>query len=240
MRMMAAATALLVVVAGCSDSGSATTTGPDPVTGATAGPPTTVAATVTEAPATSEAPPVTTRPAPTTSLPTGEARFSVTQITFGGNGFVQITNTGDGPGDLGGHWLCQRPNYFMLGPGPIELDPGQAVWVAVDDGAGLDVGTSPVVVALIALEGALGALTATGGDVALYATREFDSADAIRDYVAWSQPDRLPRLGRAGVAIQAGIWVSGGLVTVPRDGIAITVIATPATSPDGWVADFGG
>ncbi len=241
MRMMAAAAALLLFAAGCGDSDTRTSVGPEPVTGATAGPPTTTAPTTTAPPiTTTPAPPPTTQPAPTTTLPAGEARFSITQVTFGDSGYLQVTNTGDGPGDLDGHWLCQRPNYFMLEPGPIELAPAQSVWVAVDDGAGLDIGTSPSVVALIAAEGALGSFAAARGEVALYASSEFDSAEAIRTFVAWSEPDGLPGFGRAGVAVEAGIWESSGLVSVPPDGIAITVIATPATSPDGWIADFGG
>ena len=159
-------------------------------------------------------------------------------MSFGDNAFAQITNTGDGPGSLAGHWLCQRPNYFMLDA--VELGPGEAVWVAAGTGEELELATGSPIVGLVPVEGALGDFSSRGGELALYSSRQFTSAEDIVDFVAWSTPGGFPGLGRAGVAVEAGIWESSGLVEVPDDAISISVTSLPAAGPGAWVADSGG
>ena len=72
---------------------------------------------------------------------------------------VPITNTGDQPYDLSGHWICQRPTYAEL---PSEvLEPGATY------------------------DASLGGFSADGGEVAVYTSNSFGSSDDIVSYVGW-------------------------------------------------------
>ncbi len=235
--------ALVLVMAACGDSGTTTTEAAPPTTSGfiattTTGPPPTTtqpAVTSTTAGAT------TTTAAPTTTTTTtasGEAaRFAISQVVFGENGYVAIANVGGEAGDVGGHWLCQRPNYFEVPP--VTLEPGQVVWVATGDGATLDAAAAGAA-AVAAADGRLGRFTAAGGEIALYASNTFSSAEDIRSYVEWGAAGGLPRAGRGPVAVEAGIWQAGMFVVVPPDAIGVTATAVPASGPQDWIGDFGG
>ncbi len=242
MPKLALLAAAVILAAGCSDSGSDTATGPTVVPGATAGLPTTTVQPAAGAAATTAPAAPTTAPPETTTATqaSGEALFVIDQVTFGENGFVQVSNRGSAPGDLSGHWVCQRPNYFELSREPLELAPGEAIWLAPGDGAALDVTNNPSVVAVVPMAQALGDFGRSSGEIALYAGPDFGTATAIRAFVTWSEPGGLPRFGRAGVAVEAGIWTSSGLVEVPTEGLSIALLDVSANGPDGWVADFGG
>ena len=71
------------------------------------------------------------------------------------------------------------------------------------------------------------------GEIGLYRTNDFGSADAIVSYVEWGSGDH----GRSDTAVEAGIWVGGGFVATTADSGAILATRIPPTDPGHW---FGG
>ncbi len=255
MHRLVMAAAFLLTVAACADSGTTTTASTvhvDTTTTTTAAPTTTAAGTVpaTDPPTTTTAPPVTTSTpadstttaaaptttttiAPTTTAPS--AAFTVTAVVFGENGFVEITNVGAAAGDIGGHWICQRPGYFEI-PSQV-LEPGESVWVATGTAASA---ASATAVAVFGAEGRLGQFSPRTGEVALYEGSTFSSPDLIRSYVEWGPEGGLPRAGRGSVAVEAGIWEEGAFVVIEEGAIGVTATTPPTDGPEDWIADVGG
>ncbi len=254
MRMVVtvAAAVVLLAAAACSDSGSTTTadapattvvptstvaaTTPatsEPATTTSEAPVTTVTTTTAPTATTSSAPATATTVAPTTTAPT--AAFTITAVVFGENGFVEITNVGAAAGDVGGHWLCQRPGYFEIPP--QSLEPGESVWVATGEASSA---ASATAVAVFGAEGRLGQFSPRTGEVALYAGSTFSNPDLIRSFVEWGPEGGLPRAGRGGIAVEAGLWVEGELVVVTEGAIGVTATTPPTDGPDDWIADIGG
>ncbi len=95
-----------------------------------------------------------------------------------GAGTMTLRNNGDTDVSTDGWWVCQRPSYD-------ELD---AITVPAGGTAEIDVS-------------ALG-LTGSGGEIGVYTSNSFGSADAIVAYVQWGSGDH----GRASVAVDAGVW----------------------------------
>ncbi len=242
MRNLAIAAVLMIVAAACGDT--ATTTAPTAAP-PTTGPPATSAPTTSTVVATTALPPTTTLPVTTTAAITttttttmpGEAEFAITQVVFGENGYVAITNVGAGAGDVAGFWLCNRPSYVELPS--VVLEPGQFVWVATGDGAALDASAAGAV-AVTPANGRIGRFANTGGEIALYAGNSFADATAIRDFVEWGPPGGLPRAGRGSVAVEAGIWNAGDIVEVPTDAIGIAATSIPSAGESDWTGDLGG
>jgi hypothetical protein len=99
-------------------------------------------------------------------------------------GFILIRNDGDDDYDLAGHWICNRPTYSEL-PGDV-LAPGTTI--EIDTAAiGLD---------------------ADSGEIALYVSSDFGSADDILRYVQWGTDSH----GRTAVAVAGGVWQNGDFV----------------------------
>jgi len=121
-------------------------------------------------------PPATVPAAASTTTTLGPGEFAITEVVFGLEGHVTITNVGDAPADLGGYRLCQRPEYF--GIPPVTLRPGESVWVASGDGSGL--APSDGVVAVFSADGGLGSFTGEDGEMGLYATPAFSDPTGCR------------------------------------------------------------
>jgi len=137
----------------------------------------------------------TTTPPTTAAVPEGGTSIQglhIDRVTFGLDGFVEISNTGDSDVSLDGLWLCQFPNYVPLS-GTIAA--GDVLQVA-------------------ALQ--VGGLSPDGGEAALYSEKSFGSSTAIFDYVGWGSGGP-----RGEVAAQAGIWPLGANVTAPADFIEL-------------------
>lgn len=138
----------------------------------------------------------------------GDGVFVLTALTFGEAGTVTITNIGSGPGSLGGHFLCQRPSYAPV-PDTV-LGPGESITLTL--GEDIDLGT----------------LRPADGEVGLYSSSNFASADHILSYVEWGNAGH----GRSSVAGEAAIWE--GFVETGEETTSITATSTPATSPADW------
>jgi hypothetical protein len=171
-RLLAVLAALALFVASCGDDGEES----EPDTGSTL-------------PDDSES--STTAPTTTATVPEGGEAItgvSLTEVVFGADGHVTLTNSSDAEVSVDGLWLCNRPAYTAL-TGTIAA------------GGTLEVTASE-----------LGGLSVDGGEAALYTAQDFESSDAIIDYVQWGSGG-----GREGVAVAAGIWDEGGSVEPDPD-----------------------
>ncbi len=153
------------------------------------------------------------------------------EIVFAGDPYLIITNRGNGVGSTSGLFICRFPDYYELPA--IELKPGERMAVPLGEG---EVPDLIGVVATVDVRSPLGPVSATEGELGLYSRNEFNSEDAIIDYVEWGSPGHA----RSGVAIAAGIWVVGGFVEVPPELLAIVAQAFPTDSPEDWLAEIGG
>jgi hypothetical protein len=141
----------------------------------------------------------TTVPSSTSSVtPTSVVSDTTTSVVSGGSeasplvivavdfetGVILIRNDGDEDYDLAGHWICNRPTYSEL---PAEvLAPGT----------------------IIEIDTAAIGLDADSGEIALYTSRDFGSADDILRYVQWGTDSH----GRTAVAVAGGVWQDGDFV----------------------------
>lgn len=224
----------VLMATACSSVTDATTTSAPTVT--TTPPATTAGATSTAA-ATTTAAPTTTTAATTTAEPTttvtagGMPAIRLDEIVFVGDPYLIITNRGNGVGSTEGHFICRFPDYYELPA--AELQPGERLAVPLGDG---DVPDLIGVVATADVRSPLGLMSAMDGELGLYSRNEFNSDDAIVDYVEWGSSGHA----RSGVAAAAGIWVVGGFVEVPSELLAIVAQAFPTNSPEDWLAEIGG
>jgi len=151
------------------------------------------------------------------------AIFEITSVTFGAP-MVVITNVGTETGNLGGHWICQRPGYQEVPA--IDVGPGESVAISL----GGNVFLPPP--GTLTIEGQLniGGINASSGEIGLYSSNSFGSADAIVSYVEWGDTGH----GRSGTAVEAGLWDDGGFVatTDATAGIQQDTIFSMAST--GW------
>ena len=229
--------ALAVVVAlatACSGAADPTTTTGAPETSAaptTADVASTTTTTTSLAPSTTTATTTTTTEAPDTTLAGGIAAIRIDEIVFAGSPYLLISNRGDGPGSTEGHFICRFPDYYELPA--VELKPGERLAVPLGDS---EVPDLIGVVAVADVQSPLGLISARDGELGLYSRNEFNSDDAILDYVEWGSPGHA----RSNVAVAAGIWVIDGFVEVPDELLAIVAQAFPTVSPEDWFAEIGG
>lgn len=142
-----------------------------------------------------------------------------------------MTNVGGSDAELGGHWICRRPSYKQLPA--FTLAPGDTVAIGLGD-------TPPPELAGIA-EGiglglVLGPITGADGEIGLFTGPNFDSADAIVDYVQWGSSGH----GREAVAVEAGLWAEGTFVDVPVEAVSISSSGLIGAGVEDWFADVGG
>lgn len=220
MKAAGSVIAFALLVAACSSSDEATdstTVAPDTSTSTTrAETTTTTSATTTTAAATS------TSAATTTAA--GRAQFALSTVGFGDSAMIVITNIGGAPGDLGGHWLCQRPSYYEIPP--IELAPLEAVAIS----AGGELFSPPPGAKVLDDVATIGTLNPESGEIGLYSSNSFGDSDAIVSYVEWGQSGH----GRSSVAVSAGIWSEGSFVATDGASSAITALLLPAEDPVDW------
>jgi len=220
MRARSIATALVLLVAACGGTvGETTTTAPQAETTTTPVPSTT-------APASEPATTTPTVAETTTTSPTAASgpQFVMSTVALGDSAMVVITNIGDEAGSLGGHWLCQRPQYYEF-PN-VELAAGQSAAVSV----GGSVFLPPPDAVVIEGTAFIGPFSPAGGEVGLYSSNSFGNPNDILSYVEWGASGH----GRSGTAVSAGIWPESGFVETTADTSAIIANELPALGPDDW------
>ena len=122
--------------------------------------------------------------------------FSINEVGLGPNGFVALTNFTDVPAGLAGLYLCQGSACFELPD--VVVNAGKTVRIAVGDEAGHE--------NVVATHATLGKLRPSDGEIALFASKDFDDPRAVLVYFQWgSTPHDLTQ-----IAIDAGLWVEGG------------------------------
>lgn len=205
-RILVLASAVLLIATACGGEDD------DPAA------PTTRATTTAAPSATTAAPSPTTAAPETTVADTQAASTTAAPAPSGGSeahplviaavdfdaGFILIRNDGDEEYDLTGHWLCNRPAYVEL---PAEaLAPGRIIEVET---------------------GSLG-VRADDGELGIYTSRDFGSADAIVRYVEWGSSGH----GRSDTAVAAGVWIAGDFVA--NDGANIQSTGSNPASASDW------
>jgi hypothetical protein len=173
-------------------------------------------------------------PPTTTVLPPPAAAFALTQVVFGEQGYVEVTNYGGMPGDPGGHWLCKDPHEFQIPS--VDLEPGESLWVAAEEGQAQQGSVGIDTEAVIPAEGQLGAFDPESGEFGLYVEQGFDDPAEAASYVEWGESGH----GCSPTAIQAGIWVEGGFVAIGPDSFGIVATTTPPVGPGHWQRQVGG
>lgn len=201
---LVAAIAGVFVLSACA--GSATTT-----TQATELPSTPT----TELPSTPTTEQVTTTP----PVVTIDARFLLSTVVFGDQGWIEVINTGPQAGNIHGHWIAIHPFYLELPSTIVEV--GQTVRVSLDPDA------DPGVV--VGAAGLLPVLVAPAGEVGLYSSGNFGDPNSIVDYLEWGSGGHF----RSTVAIAAGIWDENSVVPMEgsEGGLRVTEGGDAAAEP---------
>lgn len=137
----------------------------------------------------------TTITARTTTTALGGPFFTFDEVGLGPDGYATLTNFTGGPQSLAGYYLCQEGKCFALPA--VDVGGKKSVGVAVGDGDGIE--------DVIATDATIGKLRSSDGELALYASDDFDDPNAMQAYVEWgSTPhERTP------LAIKAGLWLKG-------------------------------
>ena len=204
---LVAAIAGVFVLSACA--GSATTT-----TQATELPATTTTQ-PTELPSTPTTEQVTTTP----PVVTIDARFLLSTVVFGDQGWIEVINTGPQAGNIHGHWIAIHPFYLELPSTIVEV--GHTVRVSLDPDA------DPGVV--VGAAGLLPVLVAPGGEVGLYSSGNFGDPNSIVDYLEWGSGGHF----RSTVAIAAGVWDENSVVPMEgsEGGLRVTEGGDAAAEP---------
>lgn len=205
-RILVPAAVMLLIAAACGgDADEGTTTSQAPATAApsaTTGAPSVTTAAPDTTVADTQAP-VTTASTPSGGTGTASHPLVIVAVDFEA-GFILIRNDGDEAYDLTGHWLCNRPAYVEF---PSEtLQPGRIIEM---DTASLGV-------------------NADDGEIGIYTSRDFGSADAIVRYVEWGSSGH----GRSNTAVAAGVWEAGGFVD--NGGASIQSTGSDPVSAADW------
>ncbi len=167
----------------------------------------------------------------TTTLPPDAAPdFAISQIVFGDDSFVVITNWGDAGGSLDGYWLSQAATVQALPD--ITLEPSEQ--------AVLGTGTAPPpdlagMAAVFHLGRSVGLVDPDSGELSLHNNDQFDDPASLVGYVSWGEGPHA----RTEQAIAAGLW-DGEPVPVFDDAPSISTGVFPATTSLDWSIDIGG
>jgi len=223
MKRIALLVALVLIVAACGDddaTDTTTTQAPTATTATTAAEVTDTTESIAEDDMTEEE---MTEEDTTESMSPEGTIFEITSVTFGAP-MVVITNVGTETGSLGGHWICQRPSYQELPA--IDIGPGQSVAISL----GGDVFLPPPGTLTIEAQLNIGSITPSSGEIGLYSSNSFGSADAIVSYVEWGNSGH----GRSSTAVEAGAWDEGGFVATTDESAGIQQDTIFSMASSGW------
>lgn len=160
-----------------------------------------------------------------TTVITGNAAFVIEGMTFGDEATIAVGNLGPDPGDLTGYWLAIHPFYLEL-PSAV-VHPDETLVISISPDADPDI--------VLPANGLLPPLSASSGEIGLYASGEFGNPASIVDYVEWGTAGHA----RTGIAVAAEIWPEGE--TVATDGASSGLVAEDRSTngPAGWTIVSG-
>ncbi len=239
MRTLLPLLLIAFLVAACSGDDDAATTAAGASTSTTAATATSTSppsaeTTTTSGAASTSAPAVestTTTSTTTTTIAPGPGALALTRVVFTPVPYITITNIGNAPAALEGHWLCRRPAYVQLPS--LTLEPGGTVAVGLGDDPPPDL---VEYAEIVELGNALGPLTKDSGEIGLYNGAAFDNPNDMVDYVEWGSAGH----GRSDVAVAAGIWVEGDFVDLPPEATSMSSSGAGGPGAADWFADVGG
>jgi hypothetical protein len=169
-----------------------------------------------------------TTSAPQPTLPPG-ITVAITEVAFGAEGSLTLTNHGSQPVNLRGGWLGQGLSFLQFAE--VIVDPGGSVIVGVGEPTNLDNGVETG--AYVGIGSALGTLDAAAGEVALFRHGDFEDSEAVISYVQWGTLD-----GRhAKVAGAANLWDPESFVATAFDALRIISSESDPRSVDAWSVD---
>ena len=152
---------------------------------------------------------------------------AISGVTLNGDtATVTVTNNGESTVNLDGWFVCNFPAYWPIPA--VDIAAGASLTFHAGEGA--DTATDYYA------GGGFGALSGSGaGEVALYSSNSFGSAEAIQSYVGWNGGQM-----RKGLAQEAGIWGDDDVTaedsaslsnTFDGTGAAAWVVALPGQEP---------
>ena len=225
MKRIALLVALVLVIAACGDDDATDTTTTQAATATTAAEVTDTTESMTEDEMAEDetTEDETTEEDMTESMSPEGTIFEITSVTFGAP-MVVITNVGTETGSLGGHWICQRPSYQELPA--IDVGPGESVAISL----GGSVFLPPPGTLTIEAQLNIGSITPSSGEIGLYSSNSFGSAEAIVSYVEWGNSGH----GRSSTAVEAGAWDEGGFVATTNESAGIQQDTIFSMASSGW------
>ena len=147
-----------------------------------------------------------------------QAQIRINEVSYntafeGVTTWVELYNTGTAEVPAADYWLCNFPTYEQLGnltvlAGTLNIPPDGYLVVAF---SGLGVGD---------------------GEVGLYTSQAFGSADAMIDYVQYGSAGHE----RASVAAQAGLWDTGTFGAAVESGQTLSFFGNGSNSAENWGA----
>jgi hypothetical protein len=128
-----------------------------------------------------------------------------------GDQWVELFNTSDAEVDVAELWLCVRPAYSQVADlsvlsGTTTIPAGGYLVVEWD------------------------AIQSGEGEMGLYMSNTFESADAMLDYLQYGAAEQ----GRASVAVEAGLWDEGSYATAAAEGQTLAFLGDGSTPVENW------
>ena len=141
----------------------------------------------------------------------------INELAYGGADFesaakwVELFNAGDADVDVSSLWLCNFPAYEQIANVTVlsgnTTIPAGGYLVVAWDGIGVD-----------------------DGEMGLYSSNDFGSADSMVDYMQYGSAGHQ----REGVAVTAGVWDAGGFVPAVTSGMTLSYFEGENTHVTSW------
>lgn len=129
--------------------------------------------------------------------------FAIHEIGLGQDGYISLTNFTNVPVSTAGLIMCQGTDCFNL-PG-VDVPAGETVLVTVGDGEDLE--------SVIATGATIGELDPLDGEIAIFASQDYNDPDAILVYLQWgSTPHAL-----TSIAVDSGLWIESSYAPTSTD-----------------------
>ncbi len=147
-----------------------------------------------------------------------EPEVVIAEVFFGQDGYVAVTNHGEGDAVLHRWEVCQSAACFSI-PN-MTLESGDTVVFAADESGGIEGN-------IVDMRLGTGELVAAAGEIALYSGAD---PQQLVSYVMWGAPDQQ----RSAAAVEAGLWASGPVATDELTAGIVKSTAVPVSADD-WM-----